>query len=200
MNTTPRRVGLLTLTVLAIIWVLGTLVFAVVDLITQITNGIVTTTLFQTDGLWSFTDTGDGSPDAPVITGGAGPVAVSVTGLSSAATALHLVVSVVAVLPQLALGVVAVRLLRRMMQEAPFAGPLAREAVVAAAALLVIATVGSFLGWVEQIVIGAESGSGGFTPTFVVDPLLVTSGLVLLLIAAVFRSGERLQRDTEGLV
>jgi hypothetical protein len=103
-------------------------------------------------------------------------------------------------LPQVALGVVAVRLLRRLLRDAPFAGPLAREAAIAAVALLSIAMVGAFLGWIERIVIGAESGSTGFTPVFAIEPLLVTSGFVLLLVAAVFRSGERLQRDTDGLV
>ena len=33
-----------------------------------------------------------------------------------------------------------------------------------------------------------------------VDPLPVFLGLVVMAMAVVFRSGERLQRDTEGLV
>jgi hypothetical protein len=200
MTTSPRRLLLLVLTVLTLIWVLGTLVFTVVDLVTQIANGTITTTVYQREGLWSFQDTGDGRPGAPVIAGGAGPVAVSITGLSGSAIALHLIVVIVDLLPQLALGVVALRLFGRMMRDAPFAGPLAREATIASIALLAIAIVGAFLGWVERVVIDAESGSGGFTSTFAIDPLLITAGLVLLLVAAVFRSGERLQRETEGLV
>jgi hypothetical protein len=200
MTTSPRRIGLLILTVLALVWVLGTLMFTTVNLITQASSGLITTTLYQMDGMWSFQDTGDGRADAPVIAGGAGPVQVSVSGLSPSAIVLHLVVLVLGMLPQVALGIVAIRLLRRLLREAPFAGPLAREAAVAAVALLAIAVVGAFLGWIERIVIGAESGSRTFVSVFAIEPLLVTAGLVLLLVAAVFRSGERLQRDTEGLV
>jgi hypothetical protein len=200
MSTSPRRIGLLTLTVLALIWVLGTLVFTTVDLITQASSGVITTTLYEKDGMWSFQDTGDGRADAPVIAGGAGPVQVSVSGLSPSAVVLHLIVMMLGMLPQVALGVIAIRLLRRLLREAPFAGPLAREAAVAAVALLAIAIAGGFLGWIERMLIGAESGSSTFISVFVIEPLLVTAGLVLLLVAAVFRTGERLHRDTEGLV
>lgn len=99
-----------------------------------------------------------------------------------------------------AIGIVLLRLARR----APFHRSLFAVAIVAGAAL----SFGSMIA-LGSLVFGSLMasdrvnellGSEVFAIDATVDPLPVFLGLVVMAMAVVFRSGERLQRDTEGLV
>jgi len=182
------------------LWIAGVLVLSVVDLAFQLSSGVIRTTLFWNGDNARFTDTGDGSPGAPFISGAGGPVLVSVAFLSTPVVVLHAITTIVALLPQVTLGIVAVRVISRVTRGAVFVGPAAREATIAATALLALGTVGAFLAWVERLAIREASGSLTFDPVFSIDPLIVTGALVLFLVAAAFRSGQRLQREVDGLV
>jgi hypothetical protein len=56
------------------------------------------------------------------------------------------------------------------------------------------------VGWWARVVILNEMDSVQFSRGFTFDPAVVTAGLAVALVAVAFRYGERLQRDTEGLV
>lgn len=195
------RVGLVALSALTIGWALGVILFGIVDIVTQLAAGQVRVTMLWNSNDFRFTDTGDGRPGAPQIFGGTGgPIDTTITGLSASAVAVHVLARIAALLPQLVLALVAVRLIRRLLAGRVFARAAARDAAVAAIALLAIGTISQMLAWWSRVVIVDESGGGTFSRRFDFDPLAVTGGLVLLLVAAVFRIGERIQRDTEGLV
>lgn len=99
-----------------------------------------------------------------------------------------------------AIGVVLLRLARR----APFHRSLFAVAIVAGAAL----SFGSMIALGSHVFgslmasdrVNGLLGGEVFAIDATVDPLPVFLGLVVMAMAVVFRSGERLQRDTEGLV
>lgn len=99
-----------------------------------------------------------------------------------------------------AIGVVLLRLARR----SPFHRSLFAVAIVAGAAL----SFGSMIALGSHVFgslmasdrVNELLGSEVFAVDATVDPLPVLLGLVVMAMAVVFRSGERLQRDTEGLV
>lgn len=99
-----------------------------------------------------------------------------------------------------AIGIVLLRLARR----APFHRSLFAVAVVAGATL----SLGSVIALGSHIYGSLKAsdrvneliGSQTFAVDATADPLPVLLGLVVMAMAVVFRSGERLQRDTEGLI
>lgn len=99
-----------------------------------------------------------------------------------------------------AIGIVLLRLARR----APFHRSLFAVAIVAGAAL----SFGSMIALGSHVFgslmasdrVNGLLGGEVFAIDATVDPLPVFLGLVVMAMAVVFRSGERLQRDTEGLV
>lgn len=99
-----------------------------------------------------------------------------------------------------AIGIVLLRLARR----SPFHRSLFAVAIVAGAAL----SFGSMIALGSHVFgslmasdrVNELLGSEVFAIDATVDPLPVFLGLVVMAMAVVFRSGERLQRDTEGLV
>ena len=60
--------------------------------------------------------------------------------------------------------------------------------------------VSQLLAWWSRVAIIHDAGGMRFSTAFEFDPLTVTIGLRLTLVALAFRVGERLQRDSEGLI
>jgi hypothetical protein len=113
--------------------------------------------------------------------------------------------SLLTVLPAVALGVVCFQLLRGV----PFARTVTRTLIVSAGAVFVLGMAAPVLDGISKGAASAaalppDDGSaaafsaGGFSVSLPIWP--VGAALALIALAAVFRYGARLQRDTEGLV
>ncbi|WP_052226812.1 hypothetical protein [Microbacterium mangrovi] len=132
----------------------------------------------------------------------------TVSGLTVGVRALiatdQLLWALLAVLPAVALGVICFQLLRGI----PFARTVTRTLTVSAVAVLVLGVAAPMLDGISKGAASAaalpsgESGAafteGGFSVTVPAWP--IGAALALLALAAVFRYGAKLQRDTELLV
>jgi hypothetical protein len=200
---TGLRVGralVLVLTAGTVAYALGAIVFGIVDLITQLANGDIRPTMYWATDSYRFTDTGDGHSGVQIAGGTGGPITTTVTGASAGTVAIFVLATVVGLLAQLALAVFAVRLLERLRAGHPFARSAWRDVAATSAALLLLGVVSQLLAWWSRVAVITDAGGGTFSTAFVFEPLTVTIGLALALVAVAFRFGERLQRDTEGLV
>ena len=203
MNTgTASRLGralLVTLSAGTIVYVLGVVVFGVVDLVGQLGAHDIRLTMYWAPGQFSYSDDGDGHSGVKIA--GAGGAADSViTGISGAVFAIHVVSTAVGMLTQLALGVLAYRMLVRLRVGRPFGNAAWREVAISSIVVLSLGIASQLLAWWDRVAVNTESGGIMFSNAFVFEPLTVTIGLTLAIVAVAFRSGERLQRETEGLV
>jgi hypothetical protein len=198
----PRlgRALLLILSAATIAYALGVVVFGVIDLITQLANGDIRPTMYWASDGFRFTDTGDGHSGVQIAGGTGGPIATTVTGVSAGTIAIYVVATLFGLLAQLTLGVFALRLLRRLRSGHPFGSSAWRDVAATSGALLAIGVISQLLAWWSRVAVIADAGGGTFSTGFVFEPLTVTIGLALALVAVAFRTGERIQRDTEGLV
>lgn len=197
------RIGRALLLILAagtLAYALGVVVFGAVDLAAQLTNGDIRPTMYWSSDQYRFTDTGDGHSGVQIAGGTGGPIATTVTGASGGTVAIYVASTIVGLLAELALGLLAVRLLSRLRSGRPFDRSAWRDVAASSAALLVLGIVSQLLAWWSRVAVIADAGGITFSTSFVFEPLTVTIGLALGLVALAFRSGERLQRDNEGLV
>lgn len=91
-------------------------------------------------------------------------------------------------------------LARRVRSGQPFVPSLTRVAWIAAFVLLVGPTVGGFLGDLGRDVILVRLGAGALPSAFTLDLSPWGAAIALALFALVLQLGERLQRDSDGLV
>jgi len=199
-RTRLGRVLVLILIAGTVAFALGAIVFGVVDLITQLANGDIRPTMYWATDQYRFTDTGDGRSGVQIAGGTGGPITTTVTGASGGTVAIYVVATAVGLLAQLALAVFALRLLGRLRAGSPFARSAWRDVAGTSAMLLVLGVVGQLLAWWSRVAVIADAGGRTFSTQFVFEPLTVTLGLALALVAVAFWFGERLQRDTEGLI
>ena len=199
---TANRLGRALLVVLSagtLVYALGVVVFGVADLVTQLAGGDIRLTMYWAPGQFSYSDDGNGHSGVKIA--GVGGAADSViTGLSGSAVALHTVSTIVGLLTQLALAVLAYRMLIRLRAGRPFGDAAWREVAASSAVVLGLGIASQLFAWWDRVAVIHESGGIMFSTAFVFEPLTVTIGLTLAIVAVAFRSGERLQRDTEGLV
>jgi hypothetical protein len=114
---------------------------------------------------------------------------------------LHGSALIVIALANLILAAAAYVLARGLLRGLPFSRLMSRQLFASAVGLLVIAIVGQLLTWWGAILAIASSPNLAYlSPQPPIDPLMITIALALILIAGAFRYGERLQRETEGLV
>jgi hypothetical protein len=190
---------LLIFSAVTIAYALGVVVFGVIDLITQLAGGSIRMTMYWSADQYRFTDTGDGRSGVE-ISGGIGPAETAISGITGGTVAIHIAATVVGLLAQLSVGIVAIRLLGRLRAGRPFDRSAWREIALASAVVLSLGIAYQLLTWWARAAVVADSGGGTFSTAFVFDPLTVTIGLALAIVAVAFRSGERLQRETDGLV
>lgn len=181
-------------------YALGVIVFGVIALAAQLAAGRISPTLYWNSDQFSFTSEGfEGSHVQ--IAGAGGGVVTNVTGASGGTVAVYVLATVVGMLTQAALAVLALRLVQRIRAGRPFAGAAWREVAALSAILLGLGVTTQLLNWWTRVAVLADAhGSTSFSTAFVFEPLTVTIGLALALVAVAFRYGERLQRDTSGLV
>lgn len=166
-------------------------------------------------------------PDARILAGGADQATLQLQGLSLTAKLLLAGASVVQSAVLVLIALIGIRLARNVRSGRPFAG-LSRPLLVAAYVLLigtaisaVLYSTGSYLagqeslfldGWsyagdLDQL-LGSDSSSdlsyfGWPQPaawSLLISPWPIGGALLLGLMGAVFRVGDQLQQDTEGLV
>ncbi|NEN07812.1 hypothetical protein G3T36_18305 [Diaminobutyricibacter tongyongensis] len=203
MNTQRRtslgRIILYVLSLGTLVYALGIVVFGVVALATQLAAGTIRPTMYWSEGQMQFTDTGDGTSGI-LIAGQGGAVVSSITGVSSSTVALYVTATLVTLLAQLALGVLALLLLKRLRSDRPFADSTWRIVAGSSVAVLTFGIVGQLLAWWTRVAVISESGGSNFSTSFVFEPLTVAITLSLALVAVAFRAAERLQYDSDGLV
>lgn len=200
-STTAFRAGrilLLILTLGTLAYALGVVVFGVVDLVTQLASGDIRPTMYWADNIYQFQDDGDGG--GMHISGLGGSVSAIVTGASPGTTALYIATTLVGLMTQFALGALALRMLSRFRAGRPFDRSAWRDVAASSIAVLGVGVASQLLAWWSRVAVIGESGGSRFSTGFVFEPLTVTVALALALVAVAFRFGERLQRDTEGLV
>ncbi|MDP9026621.1 MAG: hypothetical protein M3N46_03580 [Actinomycetota bacterium] len=194
----PARILLLVLTLGTLAYALGVVVFGVIDLITQLATGDIRPTMYWSDNIYLFQDDGDGS--GVHISGLGGSVGAIVRGISAGTTAIYIASTLVGLLTQFALGALALRMLSRLRAGRPFDRSAWRDVAASSIAVLAVGVVSQLLAWWSRVAVIRESGGDRFSTAFVFDPLTVTVALALAIVAIAFRWGERLQRETEGLV
>lgn len=201
-RATAWRIGLGILVALIALYARIVAVFGVTNIFVQAVAGTATLQLkggpANQTGFGEFTSIG---AHGMQIIGRADTVSVFVQGLSGGSLVLKYLGDLLGVIAQFALAICAVALGRGLLRGQPFSRSATRGALAAAIALMVVGALSQIVGWIARIVILNEAGSYDFSrtpPTF--DPLLVTVGLALVLVFGAFRAGERLRRDTEGLV
>ncbi|MEO7720435.1 MAG: hypothetical protein ABIS08_00805 [Pseudolysinimonas sp.] len=200
-STTTRRgagAALLILSAGTVIYALGVVVFGIIDLATQLASGEIRPTLYWSPNTYLFQDDGNGG--GVHVSGLGGSVSAIVTGESVGTTVIYIVATVFGLLTEIALGILAVRMLRRLRTGHPFDRSAWREVVASSVVVLGVGVASQLLAWWSRVAIIDEAGGDRFSRSFVFDPLTVTVALVLVIVAVAFRFGERLQRDTEGLV
>jgi hypothetical protein len=94
---------------------------------------------------------------------------------------------------------------RQMLRGAPFASRLSRAFVTAGAVIGLGALISQILTLAGHSGVRAELSQEWQTllataPNDTIDPIPVLLGLALVALGIAFRAGERLQRDTEGLI
>jgi hypothetical protein len=129
---------------------------------------------------------------------------VAIPGLSPLTVGLHLTGGVLATLAPLAIGWFAARLGVGLWRGRPFAAPVARDLLIASAALFGLSISSQLLLWLSQLAALSELPYGGgigqfsYWPEF--DPFLPATALGLLIVALAFPLGSRAARLTEGLI
>jgi hypothetical protein len=129
---------------------------------------------------------------------------VAIPALSPLTIGLHLTGGALAALAPLTIAWFAARLGLGLWRGRPFAAPIARELVIASAALLALTIASQLVLWLARVAALSElpedGGNGQFSywPEF--DPLLMVTALGLLIVAIAVRLGSRADRLTEGLV
>ncbi|HEV7742702.1 MAG TPA: hypothetical protein VGO65_09810 [Pseudolysinimonas sp.] len=182
-----------------VVYALGVIVFGVIDLVTQLANGNLRVLMYWAPGEFSYRDA-DGGGNGVQVSGDGGQADTIVTGLSASTIVLGSIAVVVGMLTQVALAVLAVRMLGRLQQGRPFDRAAWREVALSSGIVLGLGIASQLLAWWVRVAVVTESGGMMFSTAFVFEPLTVTIGLTLAIVAMAFRSGARLQRDTEGLV
>lgn len=203
----PRQawsVGRVTLLVLvggSAIYALAAGVFGITEIVVQAIYGQAVMTLHWAAegeaGFGFFTTVG---VHGSTISGNLESARVGVNHLTGFALTLKAIGDGLGVLAQVALALCAAGVGRALLRGRPFSRNVTRNAIIAAVSLLGLGIASQLVGWWARVVILNEMDSVQFSRGFTFDPAVVTAGLAVALVAVAFRYGERLQRDTEGLV
>ncbi|MET4703651.1 hypothetical protein [Frigoribacterium sp. UYMn621] len=177
------------------------LVLGTVGVVTSLVNG--TTPLTMALDLPLPTATNEGS--ATVVSGSYDSASIVVSGLAPGTVALATVARVASVLTQLAISASIAFIAWRLLRGRAFRRSLSLTVAFAGAILLIGGLLSGGLGllgaWMaaDQLVGGVSIGSP-WPIIGTVDGTPLGIGVCLLLVGLAFEYGERLQRDTEGLV
>lgn len=191
--------GILALAALtaAAILVLGT-----ISLVSSIADGRVSTILTTGTALPPEADQGP----AVLVSGSYETAHVVVDGLDGGILALSVIARALGLLTQVAVAAALALLCWSLVKAAPFRRSLSITVTASGAVVLVGGLLSGGLGVLSSWMIAEElnapdAGLDGFWPIMAsIDPTFVVLGIALLLVGLAFDYGERLQRDTAGLV
>jgi len=204
-----RRPGFSRATVRVVVWfffgvavLVGilTLVFGSIEIISALASGHTQLTLVAEHALPAAAHGGK----ATIVSGGYESAAVTITGAAAGVVVIATISSIATVLTKVALASVIAVMAWRILRGSPFRRSVALAVTIGGAVLLIggiLAEVSPALG--NALAATELNGSGrfGFWPLAGrFDPTTIVIGVVLLLVGLAFEYGERLQRDTEGLV
>lgn len=175
----------------AVLYGLAVAVLGINEIIVQLSSGVTALTL---DGPASTNEAG--SPYTETID----RVSLFIAGLPLSLQLLHLTGSALGVLIYLSLAASAVLLGRALLRGRPFDRAVAFSIEFAVVSLLGFGLAAQFVDWLGDVAILDHLGDHRFARSFTLDPVVIAGALALALVAIAFRSGTRLQRDTEGLV
>ncbi|MFC5929482.1 hypothetical protein D6T64_19380 [Cryobacterium melibiosiphilum] len=176
------------------------LTLGLVHLITGLTSDRIPLSLLIDAPLPAEADAGT----AQLVEGTFSSASVLISGLSSLPIFLWALSNVVAMVTTALICAAVAHLCWKLLRRRAFDQSVSWMATSVGAVLVLGSTLGGALGGFGLMVASTELDTvspGGFWPLgFQVDPTPVLVGFVILLVAMVFEVGNRLQRDTEGLV
>lgn len=187
--------------VLALVAGLFTLVFGLGAVATSLAAGTTPLTLVLDHPLPAGTDRGP----ATLVSGTYDSASVVVSGLSSGTVVLATIAHVAGVLAQAAIAASVALLAWRLLRGRAFRRSLSLTVTLTGALLLVGGLVSDGLSvlaaWMTADQLNGSATLDGFWPILgMVDGTPLGIAICLLLVGLAFEYGERLQRDTEGLV
>ena len=199
------RVLILLLAAGALFFALWTATIGTLEIVKQLTSHTVSMTMHPAPieeggvgGFVSFSESGVADNNA--IVGQWTATMVTVPNLSAGTMAVKTAADLLGVLTLVVLALGAFGLGRALLAGRPFTRATTRNAVFAALAILVLGIAAQLVEWWARLLVLDERSSLAFSRELVVDPTVITVGFAIALVAIAFRYGERLQRDTEGLV
>ena len=178
-----------------------TLVVGLTEIVSALVNNRTALTLIADRPLPVAEASSSGSR---IIEGSFETAHVIVVDLPFGISALVAAATLVDVLTRVAIATLVALLSWRLLRGAVFARSLSVVAVIAGGALLIGGVLTQGFGSLAAIMAAADlngPGGRGFWPLAGrLDFTTIVTGLILLLVGLAFEYGERLQRETEGLV
>ena len=204
----PGRVATLSR---AIVWAIfgiavlvlgGTLALSIWGIVESLGSGTVALTLSTAQSLPAEADQGS----AALLRGEFDSASVVVGGLDAGAFAIALVSKIALALTQLAIAASVALLSWSLVKARPFRRSLSVTVTLSGAIVLIGGILAAGLGVLASWMVAdqlndPDAGLDGFWPILAgVDPTFIAIGVALLLAGLAFEYGNKLQRDTEGLV
>jgi len=185
---------------ISVIVCLLTLGFGTAEVVGELASGRTQLTLVADSPLPTLANSGS----ATIVGGEFSTAAVTLSGLSAATVVLSAIASIAQVLTQAALTAVVALLAWRVLRGGVFRRSVSFALSLAGVILLVGGMLSQGAGSLASGTAAAQlngSTDTGFWPLAgAFDPSSLVTGIVLLLVSLAFGYGERLQRETEGLV
>lgn len=178
------------------------LAIGIVSTIANLASGDRTLSLFVNQDLPAAADDGT----AAIVDGRLDNATIRVTDLSAGASTLLLAANIIGTVTQLAVALAFVYLCWRLLRREPFLRSLYLAFLSAGAALTIGSVVEQGLRGIGSWTVITELGGGtpdsdSFWPlTLSFDGGPVGLGIALMIVAVAFEHGQKLARDTEGLV
>jgi hypothetical protein len=187
--------------VLALAAGLFSLVFGAVGTIASLADGTTPLSLALDQPLPAAADRGSAS----IVSGSYDSASVVVGGLDSGTVVLAMVARIAGILTQAAIAASVALIAWRLLRGRAFRRSLSLTVTFSGAILLVggllSGGVGMLADWMAADQLNGGVSRGGFWPLIgTVDGTPLGIGVCLLLVGLAFEYGERLQRETEGLV
>jgi len=180
----------------------GTLALSIWGVIGNLSSGTIGLTLSTTQTLPAEADQGP----AALLSGEFDTATIVVGGLDAGTFAIALISKIALALTQLAIAASVVLLCWSLVKARPFRRSLSITVTISGAIVLIGGVLSAGLGVLASWMVAdqlndPDAGLDGFWPILAgVDPTFIAIGVALMLAGLAFEYGDKLQRDTDGLV
>ena len=187
---------------IAVVVLGGTLVLSVLGIASTISSGAISVTLSTEQLLPAEADQGP----AVLLSGSYDTASVVVAGLDGGAFTVALIAKILLSITQIAIAASVALLCWSLVKARPFRRSLSLTVTLAGATVLLGGILSAGLTVLSSFMIAdqlnaPDAGLDGFWPVLAgVDPTFIAIGITLLLAGLAFEYGDKLQRDTDGLV